>query len=237
MKRFFLSAALCPYEVLAVCGANPTWTASAPAEGTFFLYNVGADAFVYGSHDWGTRASLTARGGIPMTLVGAGSGRYYISTSAVYSSDMYFSSDGSEIYMDQGRTTTWRFVEVEGEADTYLLLCTRDANSRYLVASASDATKDRGNTAIIYGEIDITATVAEDGVLEFGLQTNDNCNFNWQAVKTVRLAYDPQTALHATPAETQDTPHGQLYDLLGRHSTNHNKGLYVTTSGRKIQVK
>ena len=140
MKRLFLTTALLLCTIMAIHAASLTWTASVPAEGTYFLYNVGADGFIYGGHDWGTRASLTPKGGVPMTLVSGGTEKYYISTHPVYNSDMYFSSDGSNIYMDQGKTTTWKFIEVEGETNTYIMQSTRDGNSRYLVADSSDPT-------------------------------------------------------------------------------------------------
>ena len=140
MKRLCLTTVLFLYAIMTIHAVSLSWTASAPAEGTYFLYNVGADSFIYGGHDWGTRASLTPKGGVPMTLVSSGTEKYYISTHPVYNSDMYFSSDGSNIYMDQGKTTTWKFIEVEGETNTYIMQSTRDGNSRYLVADSSDPT-------------------------------------------------------------------------------------------------
>ena len=56
LKLFFAAAA----ALFAMNATAQTWTGHAPAEGTFFLYNVGADKFINNGdpkEDWGTNAS------------------------------------------------------------------------------------------------------------------------------------------------------------------------------------
>ena len=59
MRQRFRFMALWLLCLMATGLSAQTWTASAPAEGTFFLYNVGNAGFLYGANDWGTRASIT----------------------------------------------------------------------------------------------------------------------------------------------------------------------------------
>ena len=116
-----------------------TWTASTPAAGTFYLYNVGNDGFLRGGNDWSTRASLTKQGGIPVTLVaGSGDNVYYLSTNPTYK-DLFVGSDG---YVDVLSTatdkyTSWKFEAVAGLENTFTLQAT-NSTGNYLVGHASD---------------------------------------------------------------------------------------------------
>ena len=125
------------------------FTGSVPADGgTYYLYNVGKQAFVYGDNDWGTRVSLTQQGGIPVTLVSSGeAGRYYISTAPTYP-DLFLGYDG---YVDKASTdadnyTSWLFTAVEGQTNVYTLKATK--NDKYwLVGRASDNKTTRVTSA------------------------------------------------------------------------------------------
>lgn len=123
-----------------------TWTASTPAAGTFYLYNIGYDGFLVGSNNWTTRASLTKVGGIPVVLQQADTDdSFYISTSPTYDG-RFLGSDG---YVDKSNTdnyTAWQFIPVEGQQDTYLLLA--KATNNYLVGHDTDATKTSLTTTI-----------------------------------------------------------------------------------------
>ena len=122
-----------------------SWTASAPADGTFYLYNVGREAFMYGHNDWDTRASLTKEGGIPFTLISSGEA-YYLSSGPTYivsetdKSPLYLGSDG---YVDKLTTSSkyakWTFTPVTGLENTYTMR--NSVDNKYIVAHASDATK------------------------------------------------------------------------------------------------
>lgn len=114
-----------------------TWTASAPADGTFYLYNVGRQGFVYGGNDYDTRVSLTQKGGVAFTLAASGEG--YNITSTVYQ-NLFLGGDG---YVDKLSTSSsakpWKFIPVSGMENTYMMQTTKD--SKYLVAHATDVTK------------------------------------------------------------------------------------------------
>jgi protein tyrosine/serine phosphatase len=114
-----------------------TWTASAPADGTFYLYNVGRQGFVYGGNDHDTRVSLTQKGGVAFTLAASGEG--YNITSTVYQ-NLFLGGDG---YVDKLSTSSsakpWKFIPVSGMGNTFMMQTTKD--SKYLVAHATDVTK------------------------------------------------------------------------------------------------
>lgn len=136
-KRKFLYLLLLILTLHVTLSAQ-SWTASPPAdEGTFYLYNVGRESFLYGHNDWETRASLTKEGGIPVTLIGDGA--YYISTAPTY--DNFFL--GSDSYVDKPNTSSkyaqWTFTPVSGMENTYTMR--NSVDNKYIVAHASDVTK------------------------------------------------------------------------------------------------
>lgn len=125
-----------------------TWTASAPAAGTFYLYNVGNDGFLVGGNNYTTRASLTKKGGIPVTLsAGDTDGAWYISTEPTYS-NLFLGSDG---YVDKANTsskyTAWLFTPVEGQENTYTMKSTNSA-AAYLVGHDTEEGKTSTTTTM-----------------------------------------------------------------------------------------
>jgi hypothetical protein len=93
-----------------------------PAEGEFYLYNVGQQRFLTGGSDWGAHAAL----GMPGTLItleasGAEDG-FFINTHLANGSDdngpkEYLNYRG---YMDCSKIDDWRFVEVaDGKYNIY----------------------------------------------------------------------------------------------------------------------
>ena len=110
------------------------WTSSEVGAGEFYLLNVGGNGFLVGANDWGTRASIDATGGIPVTLAGSGA-TYTISTSPTYDGK-YLGVDG---FVDQG-SADWVFEAVEGESNVYKMKC----GNNYLYA---DAVADAGVSA------------------------------------------------------------------------------------------
>ena len=126
---------------LVMCGAAnaQTWTGNAPAEGTFFLYNVGAEKFINNgdpNEEWGTNAYLQAGFGLDIKLE-ANNGAYNLNTNV--------SNGGSSHYLAtstwcDGAATPWTFTAVEGQNNTYTI---SDGTS-YLVAN--EALND-----IVYG--------------------------------------------------------------------------------------
>jgi len=140
MKHFQRISMLLLAFFFAASAWAQTWTASAVGEGTFYLYNVGNDGFLYGHNDWSTRASLTNQGGMPVTLSSDGEGGYYISTSPTYN-NLFLGADG---YVDKGSDdatnyTAWNITPVEGQENTYTLQAKK--TSKYLFGHASDLTK------------------------------------------------------------------------------------------------
>ena len=125
-----------------------TWTASTPAAGTFYLYNVGNDGFLVGGNNYTTRASLTKKGGIPVTLsAGDTDGAWYISTEPTYS-NLFLGSDG---YVDKANTsskyTAWLFTPVEGQENTYTMKSTNSA-AAYLVGHNTEEGKTSTTTTM-----------------------------------------------------------------------------------------
>ena len=78
----------------------------APAEGEFYLYNVGAQRFLCGGNDWGAHASLGFPG-VLVTLVADGS-NFKIDTHLSNGGDNHFLNDGA--YMDAS-AYAWTFED------------------------------------------------------------------------------------------------------------------------------
>ena len=106
MKRGLLSMAVL---ALSLAGASPvsaqTWVGSAPAAGTFYLYNVGVGQWYCGGNAWGTHASLGQRPEVDVILTPNGSG---------YSIDTQLSNGGDNHYLNgewsDGSAQAWTFT-------------------------------------------------------------------------------------------------------------------------------
>lgn len=115
------------------------WTAQAPADGDFYLYNVGTGTYLScGSEYWGTKACVD-NGALNFTLASNGEGAYTLYTTKTFS---YGNPNTAQLqssgYVDQSvRATTWTFTAVDGLENTYTML---NAAGTYLVAP-SDGTK------------------------------------------------------------------------------------------------
>lgn len=92
------------------------WTASEVADGNFYLYNVGANAYLENGASWGTHAALK-NGGFVVNVAAVDGGKYTIGTNSKYS-DKFFTQNG---YVDTDKSTNWTFEPVEGKANTYRL--------------------------------------------------------------------------------------------------------------------
>lgn len=120
-----------------------SWTASAPQDGgTYYLYSVSENKFLAAGTTYGTRASLTAQGGIPVTLtaVDAANGIYSISSAPTFEGRFLgVGTNDTEGYLDvqSGATnySDWKFIPVDGQADCYLIQSVK--TSKYMVAHAS----------------------------------------------------------------------------------------------------
>ena len=84
-KRLFFSIIVLLCSMMSALSTQAqSWTASAPAAGTFYIYNVGAEKFLASGTSWGSRASIEPHGAMKLTLAVSGGG-YTISTDAIYS--------------------------------------------------------------------------------------------------------------------------------------------------------
>lgn len=113
------------------------WTAQAPADGDFYLYNVGAGKYLSCGESWGTQA-VVGNGALKFTLENNGSGAYTLYTTSTFS---YGNPNSAQLqssgFVDQSVTaTTWTFSAVDGLENTFTLL---NAEGKYLCAP-SDGT-------------------------------------------------------------------------------------------------
>jgi len=106
----------------------PYATASYEA-GDYYLYNEGAEKYVVGANNWGTRASL-ATSGIKMTAA-ISDGKYTLSTAPTYTGK-YLGVDG---YVDQG-SAQWYLIPTS--EDGFIMQCA--SNGKFLVWDGSSAT-------------------------------------------------------------------------------------------------
>lgn len=114
------------------------WTASEVGAGSFYLYNVGAQGYVVGGNNWGTRATITTQGGILTTLVGS-ENAYEIQTSPTFNGKHL----GYNGYVDNGDANQiWTFEAVAGEENVYKL---KTSSGSYLFA-------DQGATTTTVGD-------------------------------------------------------------------------------------
>lgn len=91
------------------------WTASEPATGQFYLYNVKANAYLSNGSSWGTHSALKSDGFVlNITL---NNGVYTIGTNSAYPG-RYFTDNG---YVDTSSPTNWIFEPVAGLTNTYKL--------------------------------------------------------------------------------------------------------------------
>ncbi len=115
------------------------WTAQAPADGDFYLFNVGTGTFLSCGEDWGTHA-VVGNGALKFTLANNGSGAYTLYTTSNFS---YGNPNAAQLqssgYVDQSVTaTTWTFNAVDGLDNTYTLL---NAAGNYLYAPSDGTIK------------------------------------------------------------------------------------------------
>ena len=136
-KKFLLMTAL---AVLCGLGVKAqTWTPQAPADGDFYLYNVGTGTFLSCGEDWGT-LGVVGNGALKFTLENNGSGAYTLYTTSTFS---YGNPNSAQLqssgYVDQNvNATTWTFTPVNGLEKTYTLL---NAAGTYLYAPSDGTIK------------------------------------------------------------------------------------------------
>ena len=111
MNRHLLSLLML---VSAISVHAQSWQPSKPAEGTFYLYNVGAERFLAAGTSWGSRASVEPHTAMPMKFTE--SGENFILASDDLFTGHYLGDNG---YLDNPTFCDWSFVSVEGQTDVY----------------------------------------------------------------------------------------------------------------------
>ncbi len=124
---------LAAFAAMVTMGAQAqSWTGNAPAEGTFFLYNVGAAKFLNNgdpTQEWGTNAYLQAGFGLDIKFEAA-------SGENVFNLNTNVSNGGNSNYLAtstwcDGAATPWTFRAVDGETNVYQII----NNGQYLMAT------------------------------------------------------------------------------------------------------
>lgn len=121
-----------------------TWTGNAVANGTFYLYNVGAQKFLNNGdplQSWGTNAYLQAGFGMDIAFAEVSEGVYTLDTNISNGGNDHFF--GNSTWCDKP-ATNWTFKAVDGETNTYqiiydgqYLMANEDLNDVEMVADPS----------------------------------------------------------------------------------------------------
>ena len=160
------------------------WTASEPAKGDFYLYNVGANAYLENGANWTTHAALKSSGFV--VNLTANDGVYTIGTNSKYDGK-FFTDNG---YVDTGGSTNWIFEPVAGMTNTYKLKTANGsyayaANGMYQVEVGTDPGTAKGYWKLVTAENRNAATGASAmNPIEWTHKINnprfDDNNSGWQ---------------------------------------------------------
>lgn len=173
--------------VFGLCVNAQTWTASEVGEGTFYLYNVGAEGYLVGANSWGTQASIAKTGGISVTLASLGEGNYSVCCAPTYQ-NMYLGANG---YIDRPvGESSWSFEAVAGQTNVYKMVCSGGTFSAVEGETTTAVGEDPG-TAYAYWKLvseenrlaDLATATADNPKDATFLITNPN--FSRNANKTV----------------------------------------------------
>lgn len=117
--KFFLAA----FAAMFGLGAQAqTWTGNPIAEGSFYLYNVGAQKFLNNGdplQDWGTNSYLQAGFGMDVVIAEVSAGVYTIDTNVSNGGNSHYLANN--LWCDGG-ATNWTFRAVDGETNTYQIV-------------------------------------------------------------------------------------------------------------------
>lgn len=94
------------------------YTGSEPAEGEFYLFNVGRGLWLNNGSDWNTHAAVDVYG-LPITLVAAEDGKFKMQTHMFSGKDEKWINWNA--YVDTGDQNTWQFNAVEGKTNVYTI--------------------------------------------------------------------------------------------------------------------
>jgi len=131
------------------------WVGSEPANGEFYLYNVGTDKYLAFGATWGTQATVS-HAGIPVTLEVNGTG-FNIVTNVVENGKA-LKADG---YVD-GNKTAWTFTLVDNEKKIYNIHIGDDKYLFYNTAETQDRLGVGANTNNTYSQWQLVTTAQRD---------------------------------------------------------------------------
>lgn len=129
MKKLKLLFAVAALLLGGNTAYSQSWTGNKPAEGTFFLYNVGAQKFINNGdpkENWGTNAYLQSGFGLDFQLEASG-GAYKLDSKLTNGDSHYLATS---LWCDAA-ATDWTFTAVEGQTNTYTI----ENGGSYLVAT------------------------------------------------------------------------------------------------------
>ncbi len=157
MKKVFTF--LCLWAVAAIATtAQAQYQGSAPAAGTFYLYNVGTGTWL--GENWTNsakspvQAELSSRG-LDFDLVAQTDGTYEIQPKMGGNNNLYnTSASGSNLYLNQSAGNSyWYFTLVDGATDTYTMYSLNSSNNpRYFGTDSSGHAYTDTNSSNVYNQ-------------------------------------------------------------------------------------
>ena len=99
-------------------GIADIYTGSEPAEGTFYLYNIGTGMWLANGSDWSTHCAVDVYP-LPITLVSNGDGKFKMQTHMFAGKEEKYINWNA--YTDTGDQNTWQFNAVEGKTNVYTI--------------------------------------------------------------------------------------------------------------------
>ena len=145
MKHFRLLLTLLTLTIGWTNASAQTWTGNEVTDGTFYLFNVGAQKYLNNgdpNQSWGTNAYLQAGFGLDVTLTKISDGIYTIDTNVSNGGDSHYLN--STTWCD-GAATNWTFTPIAEGSTIYMI----SSDESYLVAN--DDLND-----VVYGPLSST---------------------------------------------------------------------------------
>ena len=176
---FAIVALMCSIGANAQASYNQAYTtgSTVAAGGDYFLYNIGAGAFLTGGMDWGSHASADHAGKV-ITLASKTSGNWLNQTRGYSINTAYYSANGvensgyltSEGYTDGADDVVWVFtkVNVSGYTNVYTITNGNAGTNNYLYYNPADTRVEIGaNTGDNYSRWILISKSARDNVGDY----------------------------------------------------------------------
>lgn len=147
------------------------FTGAEPADGEFYIYNIGAKRFLQGGSDWGTHAAVGTPG-LLFTLAANGDG--YTLNREGGAEGRYMNYGG---YTDTGAQDVWKFVAVDGKTNVYTIERngTEGDGTQYILAFAPGSITDAGDgeSAKLFATVSTIATDKTDAKSQWKLVSKE----------------------------------------------------------------